>query len=203
MSQQLWEMGGRLVGNAIAQGVAKSRAERQRIEARPPRSRFRPVQAQLPADAWYVGAELRVGYPWGWAEVEPFDSNARREGLLVLLEAERSDGVLAQLIVSQCDGLSEGQLLDAAATHEQDRAKALKLEPHADMSYVLVDGEPALVVQLHGKVPSLSAGSSVVTEVATVHRGRLYQAQLLAPEKDHLAYIHVLWTLLATWTWRP
>jgi hypothetical protein len=198
-----WELGGRLVGGIIADRIAKGRSEQERIAARPPRTLFRPVSAPLPVEAWYEAPELYVGYPWGWMPADLSAEPDTDEAWIGVFHAERHDDVAATIGLQRGDAMTVDEFLDGAGTLLEDRAKALGLEPHSPISYVLVDKELALVVQTRGRprYEASATGTSVVVDAFTVHRGRLFLAQLTAPEKDHLAYLQVFWTVLGTWTW--
>lgn len=70
------------------------------------------------------------------------------------------------------------------------------------MSYVRVDGEPGLLVQLHGRAGPRASGNVVLTELFTADARQAYQIQLMSTEQDHLAYLQILWTVIGTWRWR-
>lgn len=202
MSQDLWALGGRIVGTMIAGKRANALAEQERRAARPHPSLFQAIAAPLPPERWHTGSHAQFGYPWGWVEIDFSQVPDPGGGVVFVLQAERYDEAVVGIRALQLDACSQEQLLDAAATLEADRAKAMQLAPYAPMGYVQVGGEPGLLVQLHGRAGPQTAGAVALAEVFTTHRGRLYQIQLQGPEENHLAYLQVLWTVLGTWQWR-
>lgn len=198
MSQDLWALGGRLVGNAIAQKRAQANAERERLAARPSRSLFRPVSAPLPVEAWHTGPNLQFGYPWGWQEVDPAGITGAPDGFQCAVAAERSDDAVANVQVMQVDSCSPDDLLDAAASLPDERTKIHGAAPEGAMEYLLVGGELALGLHMPGRT---DAQKSMSTEVFTVRRRRLYLILLISPQENHRAYLQVLWTMLGTWSW--
>jgi hypothetical protein len=205
VSHDLWALGGRLIGNAIVQRRAQETADRERIAASPRASSFRPVEPPLPVEHVHDGAHCRFGYPWGWAEVDSgsISGGATEPGTepVLALQPERYDGDGSYLRIIAIGGCSTEDLLDMAAVVEDQRARDLGLEPWAPLGFLEVAGEPALIVQLHGRAGPAAPGPVVLTEVFTAHRGRAYQVQLLSGEGDHPAYQQVLWTVAGTWGW--
>jgi hypothetical protein len=202
MSQELFGLAGRLLGGVIADQRAQAMAQRERIAARPKPSQFRPVTPPLPPEGWHDGPRCQFAYPWGWEELDLTSLSDAQEEVVFALQPQRYDGDVASIRALQVEQCSREELLDAAAILEDERAKALRLTSLAPMSYVSVAGEPGLVVQLHGRPGPQATANIVLTEVFTVNSRRLYNVQLVATERDHPAYLQVLWTVIGTWSWR-
>jgi hypothetical protein len=202
MSQDLWALGGRLVGHMIVQQRARAMAERERIAARPHRSLFHPVVSPLAPEHWHDAPQCQFGYPWGWTAINLNLIPDAGQEVIFVLQPERYDGNPANMHALECDTCSTEDLLDAASTLEEQRAKEVRLVSWAPMSYISVCGEPGLVVQLHGKAQPGTPGTIALTEIFTVRSRRLYLIQLLSAEQDHLAYQQILWTVIGTWSWK-
>lgn len=178
-------------------------AERERIAAQPDVSLFAPVAPPLPPERWHSGLRAQFGYPWGWTEIDTSLVPEAGEDIECALAAERPDEAVAHLQALEVGTCSSADLLDAAASLEEERAKLHRFTPYAPVCYLRIDGELALAIQLRGKAPGGGGeGQSVLTEVFTVHHRRLYLIALISPEENHLAYLQVLWTVLGTWSWR-
>jgi hypothetical protein len=202
VSQQMWQMTGNLVGEVIARRRGRAMAEQQRIAARPPLKLFQPIVASLRVDAWHDGPGAQFGCPWGWVATDSGLVAGAAPDRPFVLQPERDD------FVAQIQGgflehaASTNDILDLAATLEEEREASLRLTPYAPMTYAIIDGALALIVQFHGKLTPQDASTSVVVEVWTTAFGRLYEIVLYTPEENYSAYMQVLWTVLGSWRWR-
>jgi len=207
-----WETIGYMIGNAYASEMHKRREQQREQEAReaarPDPRRFAPIVPPLPAEDWVEAQPFRAGYPWGWqahdheAHNDPYDRHGARQ--LMLLATPRADQRTVGIAAQSLGPRSLEELLDSAADLHDARAQGRRLDRYGDLSCVLVDGEPGLLIHLRGRSsdPGLTDITAITSEVWVQHGGILYMVDLLGPESDYAGYLQAFWTVLGTWKWR-
>jgi len=203
-----WYAAGNLIGTVIAREMEKKRELNARVAARPDPRSFAPIAPPLPAEDWVEAQAFRAGYPWGWqrldheAQNDPYDTRGARQ--LMLLSTPRADERTVGIAAQSVGRFSPGELLDLAAGLHDGRARDLRLDRYGELSCVLVDGSPGLLVHLRGRSsdPGLTDITAIVSEAWVQHGNTLYLVDMLGPESDYAGYLQAFWTVLGTWKWR-
>lgn len=203
-----WYVAGDVIGRLIGREIDKRRDLQAREAARPDPRSFAPIAPPLSAEGWFEAVTFRAGYPWGWQAVDfeahtgPYVGHGPRQ--LMLLSTPRADERTVGITAQAIRRISLEDLLDGVADLHDKRATYRRLDRYGDLSLVLVDGAPGLLVHLRGRSsdPGLTDITAIASEVWIHHNGNLYLVDMLGPESDYASYLQAFWTVLGTWKWR-